>query len=307
MRIAVVGAGGIGALLGASLANKGEDVTFMARGAHLAAIKANGLRIEGDRGERVIQPVQATSDAADIGPVDLVLMCVKLWDVEKAGEQIRPLVGEHTVVMPLQNGVDSSERLIPILGGSHILGGVAVVTGSIVAPGVVRQSGTHHSIIFGELDGHLSPRVERIGDVCRSAGIDAKVTSQIQRERWEKFVILTAASGMCSLTRKPIGALRDDPDIWPLFEEAMREVVEVGRGNGVTFSSDVIEARLSFLRNVPPSMMPSMTVDLLAGNRLELPWLAGKVVELGRTCRVPTPINRLIYAALKPHSMGSPE
>ena len=305
MRIAVIGAGGIGALLGASLANAGQDVVFLAGGAHLAAMQANGLRIEGDRGETIVSPVQATNDANTIGPVDLVLFCVKLWDVEAAGGQIRPLMSGSTAVVPLQNGVDASERLIPILGERHVLGGVAVVTGSIVAPGVVRQSGKHHRIVFGELDGNITPRVERIRETCRSAGIDAVASSDIQRERWEKLIILVAASGLCALTRRPIGDLRDDPDIAPLFEEAMQEVVDVGRACGVNFAPDVLDPWRTLLRNVPPDWTPSMAVDLLAGNQLELPWLGGKVVQLGREHGVPTPVNRVIYAALKPHTKGT--
>jgi 2-dehydropantoate 2-reductase len=305
MRIAVIGAGGIGALLGASLANAGEDVIFLARGAHLAAMKRNGLRIEGDRGPSIVRDVRATDNAAEVGHVDLVLFCVKLWDVESAGEQIRSLIGKETQVIPLQNGIDASERLAPILGAGHVLGGVAVVTGAIVSPGVVRQSGTHHSITFGELDGGTSPRLERIRATCQAAGIDTKLTQEIQRERWEKFVVLVAASGVCALTRRAIGELRDDPDIWPLFGDAMAEVVAVGQACGIDLSPDIVPSRLAFLRSVPSNWMPSMAVDLHAGNRLELPWLAGKVVQLGRERNVPTPVNRVISAALKPFAAGT--
>jgi len=185
----------------------------VARGAHLTAMHANGLRVEGDRGETVIRPVQATDDPAALGPVDLVLFCVKLWDVESAGTHIRPLIGGETVVIPLQNGVDATERLAPILGAAHVLGGVALVTGSIVAPGVVRQTGTHHGMIFGELDGQITPRVERIRDICRAAGIDAVLSDNIERARWQKFIGLAAVSGLCALTRRPIGDVRDDPDL----------------------------------------------------------------------------------------------
>ena len=306
MRIAIIGAGGIGAPLGASLASAGQDVTFLARGAHLAAMRANGLRIEGDRGETTVRPVQATDNPASIGPVDLVLFCVKLWDVETAGEQIRPLMGADTAVIPLQNGVDASERLVPILGAEHVLGGVAVVTGSIVAPGVVRQSGTHHRMMFGELDGQVTPRLERIRDACQAAGIDAVVSGDIQRARWEKFIVLVAASGLCALARLPIGELRDDPDIAPLFEDAMQEVVAVGRACGVRFAPDVLDPWRAFLRGVPPDWMPSMAVDLRAGNRLELPWLGGKLVQLGAAQGVPTPVNRVVHAALKPYANGTP-
>jgi 2-dehydropantoate 2-reductase len=306
MRVAVVGAGGIGAPLGASLAIAGQDVTFLARGAHLAGMRANGLRIEGDRGETIVRPVQATDEAASIGSVDLVLFCVKLWDVEAAGEQIRPLIGSETVVIPLQNGVDASERLTAVLGASHILGGVAMVTGSIVAPGVVRQTGKHHSIIFGEMDGQVTARCETVRNACMAAGIDGILSNDIERARWEKFIALVAVSGLCALTRRPIGDLRDDPDIAPLIEDAMREVIDVGRAGGVRFAPDVLEPIRKFLHNVPPGMTPSMAFDLRSGNRLELPWLAGKVVQLGKERGVPTPVNRVVYAALKPYVNGAP-
>lgn len=305
MRIAIVGTGGIGGPLGASLATAGQDVTFLARGAHLAAMRANGLRIEGDRGETIVRPVQATDDAASIGPVDLVLFCVKLWDVEATGEQIRPLMSDDTAVIPLQNGVDASERLVPILGARHVLGGVAMVTGSIVAPGVVRQSGKHHRMIFGELDGQVSLRADRIRDACQAAGIETVLSTDIQRARWEKFIILVAASGVCAVTRLPIGDLRDDPDIAPLFEEAMQEVVDVGRACGVRFAPDVLDPWRAFLRGVPPDWIPSMAVDVRAGRQLELPWLGGKLVQLAAAHGVPTPVNRVVHAALKPYANGA--
>jgi 2-dehydropantoate 2-reductase len=306
MRIAVVGAGGIGAPLGASLATAGEDVTFLARGVHLAAMRANGLRVEGDRGETVVRPAQATDDPAAIGPVDLVLFCVKLWDVETAGERVLPLIGSETSVIPLQNGIDASERLVPILGAGCVLGGVAVVTGSIVAPGVVRQTGKHHRMVFGELDGQISARAQRIRSVCQDAGIEAVVSDDIQRARWEKFIVLVAVSGLCALVRQPVGGLRDDPDIAPLLDDAMREVIDVGRACGVGLGPDTLEPLRAFVRGVPPGLTPSMAVDLAAGNRLELRWLAGKVVELGAVHGVATPVNRVVYAALKPYANGAP-
>ena len=307
MRIAVIGAGGIGALLGASLAAAGQDVHFVARGAHLAAMRADGLRITGDRGDALVRPVQATDEPETIGPVDLILFCVKLWDVETVGERIRPLLGAGTAVIPLQNGIDASERLLPILGAAHVLGGVAVLTGAIVAPGVVRQSGTHHRITFGELDGRHSARAERIQATFQQAGIETTLSDDINRSRWEKFILLVAGSSLCSVTRRPIGELRDDPDIAPLFEEAMQEVVAVGRACGIRFAANVLDPLRAFLRGVPPDWIPSMTVDLRAGNRLELPWLAGRVVQLGVTHGVPTPVNRVIYAALKPYVLGAPK
>ena len=304
MRIAIIGAGGIGAPLGASLALAGQDVTFLARGRHLDAMRANGLKIEGDRGEYLVQPVQATNQPAEIGPVDLVLFCVKLWDVESSGEQIRPLMGDDTAIIPLQNGVDASERLIPILGAHHVMGGTAVLTGSIVAPGVVRQSGQHHRIVFGELDGRITQRAQTIRDVCQAAGIGAELSDDIQRARWEKFIILVAASSVCAATRLPIGSLREDPDIAPLFEEAMNEVVAVGRACGVRFPPDVLEPWHALLRAVPRDWIPSMAVDIRAGRKMELPWLGGKLVELAAAHGVQVPVNRVLSAVLKPYADG---
>src|SRR5580765_7446396 len=180
MRIAVIGTGGIGGPYGASLSKAGADVTFVARGAHLRAMQANGLRIEGDRGEITIRPAQATDDVESIGPVDYVLFCVKLWDVESAGEQIRAIVGSRTAVIPLQNGIDAAERLIPILGREAVMGGTAFVTGSIIAPGIVRQTGTYFQMTFGELDRQTSPRGERLRDLCAAAGIDGMLSPDVR-------------------------------------------------------------------------------------------------------------------------------
>jgi 2-dehydropantoate 2-reductase len=205
----------------------------------------------------------------------------------------------------LQNGVDASERLIPILGADHVLGGVAVVTGSIVAPGVVRQTGQHHRVIFGELDGRITRRCEAIRDVCQGAGIDGELSTDIERARWEKFIMLAAVSGVCAAARQPVGPLRDDPDTGPLFEEAMREVVAVGRARGVRLPDDALDPWLALLRSIPPGSTPSMAVDLRAGHRLELPWLSGKVAELAAAHGVPAPVNRIISAVLKPYVGGS--
>ncbi len=269
-------------------------------------MRADGLRVEGDRGETVVRPARATDDPAAVGPVDLVLFCVKLWDVEAAGERILPLIDSETSVIPLQNGIDASERLLPILGAEHVLGGVAMVTGSIVAPGVVRQTGKHHRVVFGELDGQITARGERIRKICQDAGIETVLSDDIQRARWEKFIVLVALSGLCALARQPVGGLRDDPDIAPLLDDAMQEVVGVSRACGVRLGADALEPLRAFVRGVPPGLTPSMAVDLRAGNRLELRWLAGKVVELGAAHGVPTPVNRVVYAALKPYANGAP-
>jgi 2-dehydropantoate 2-reductase len=306
MRIAVIGAGGVGGSFGAALAKAGNDVTFVARGAHLAAMRARGLSVLGPRGEIHLNPVQATDDPASIGPVDYVMFCVKLWDVESAGAGVRQLVGPTTAVIPLQNGIDASERLIPILGKDAVMGGVAQISATVAEPGVIRQTGTFMRLVFGELDGRPSQRGAAFHALCRGAGFDSTNTNEILVALWEKFVVLAANSSVSTLTRLPFGKLRDDPDVFALFEKTTAEVAAVGRARGIRLSADIEARTLQIIRNFPSEMMPSMAVDLLRGNRLELPWLAGKVVALGREVGVPTPTFDVMYAALKPYANGAP-
>ena len=307
MRIAVVGAGGVGGGYGAALAHAGADVTFIARGAHLAAMKEHGLKVESPRGDTHLKPAQATDDPATVGPVDVVLFCVKLWDVESAGEQIKPMVGPNTAVIPMQNGIDASERLAPILGTQAVMGGVANISATIAAPGVIRQTGTVLRMVFGEFDGTRSPRAVAFETMCKKAGIDGVLSPNILGELWMKFILLASNASMMAVTRLPIGKLRDDPDIAALFPVAYQEVVDVGRARGVTLPDNAVELTLNFNRNAPPHLMASMAVDLLRGNRIELPWLSGKVVELGRQLGVPTPVHALLYATLKPYILGAPQ
>jgi 2-dehydropantoate 2-reductase len=306
MRIAVVGTGGIGGPYGAALAKAGADVTFVARGAHLAAIRENGLRVEGDRGETHIRPARATDDIAGIGTVDFALFCVKLWDVESVGKELRAIIGPESAVVPLQNGVDAAERLIPILGHDAVMGGTAFVTGTITAPGVIRQTGTYQRMTFGELDGRLSERGRRLSALCEAAGFEGVLSPDIRVPVWEKFILLVPLSGLHALTRVPLGKWRDDPDLLALYQAALHETVEVGRAEGVKLPPDSIDKALSMMRSMPPHHTTSMGNDLLRGNRLELPWFAGKVVDLGRRHSIPTPVNGFIYAALKPHINGAP-
>ena len=306
MRIAVVGAGGVGGGFGAALAKAGADVTFIARGAHLAAMKSQGLKIEGGRGETHLVPTQATDDPRTVGPVDYVLFCVKLWDVESAGEHIKPLVGPDTAVIPLQNGIDAPERLIPILGPRAVMGGVAQISASIVAPGVVRQVGTFMRLLFGELDGSASKRGEALYAMCKKAGFDVTLSDQIVTELWLKFILLATNASLIALVRQPIGRVRDDPDMQAQWIAAYNEVIAVGKARGIKLPADTLDRMLAFNAGAPPTMKPSMALDLERGNRIELPWLGGKVVELGRQLGVPTPTHAFMYAALKPYVMGTP-
>ena len=306
MRIAVVGTGGVGGGFGAALAKAGADVTFIARGAHLAAMKSQGLKVQSPRGDIHLVPTQATDNPADIGKVDIVLFCVKLWDVESAGAHIRPLIGPDTAVIPLQNGVDAAERLIPILGSGAVMGGVAQISASITGPGVIQQVGTFMRMIFGEFDGRRSKRGEDFLALCLRAGFDATLSEQILTDLWMKFILLASNASMMSVTRQPIGKLRDDPDLRPIFVAAYREVIDVGRAKGVALQADAVDQILDFTNHMPPAMKASMALDLERGNRLELPWLGGKVVELGRQLGVPTPTHSMMAAMLKPYIMGSP-
>jgi 2-dehydropantoate 2-reductase len=307
MRIAVVGTGGVGGGFGAALANAGADVSFIARGAHLAAMKNEGLKVQSPRGDTHLVPAQATDDPASIGKVDIVLFCVKLWDVESAGQQIKSLIGPETAVIPLQNGVDAAERLIPILGSGAVMGGVAQISASIVAPGVIQQVGTFMRMIFGELDGRHSKRGEAFLALCLKAGFDAALSEQILTDLWMKFILLASNASMMAATRQPIGKLRDDPDLRPIFTAAYKEVVDVGRAKGVALPADAVERVVGLTSHMPAAMKASMALDLDRGNRLELPWLGGTVVELGRQLGVPTPTHSVMAAMLKPYAMGTPD
>jgi 2-dehydropantoate 2-reductase len=305
MKIAVIGAGGVGGTFGAALAKAGADVWFLARGAHLEAMRTNGLRITGGRGETHLTPTQATNDPAEIGHADVVLFCVKLWDVESAGEHIRPIVGTSTAVIPLQNGIDASERLIPILGAAAVMGGVAQVSATIEDAGVVRQTGTFMRLVFGELAGGLSARGDAFLAMCRKAGFDADHSDKILTELWLKFIVLATNSAITAATRLPFGKLRTDADVMALFEAATKEVVAVGKAKGIPLPDDAAQRNMGFLAGAPPAMMASMAHDLIRGNRIELPWLSGKVVAMGRELGVPTPVHSVLHAVLKPYVAGA--
>jgi 2-dehydropantoate 2-reductase len=269
-------------------------------------MQANGLRIEGARGETAINPVRATDDMASIGPVDIVLLCTKLWDLEAAAKQLGPLLGPETGVIPLQNGVDATERLAGVVGPAAAMGGTVLGGGVIERPGVISQVGAYMGITFGESDGRISARGERFLAACRRAEFDATLSTDIAVPIWMKFIGFVALSGASTLSRQPIGVLRDDPDGWELLVALMRETEAVGRAEGVALPADVVEQVMALGRSTPPDRRGSMAVDLQRGNRLELPWLAGKVVALGRKHGIPTPVNRTVYAALKPFANGKP-
>jgi len=308
MRIAAMAAGGVGGYYGARLAAAGHDVFFIARGAHKEAIDKNGLTLERPVGNAHVPIAKAADDPAKVGPVDIVLFAVKLWDTEKAAELTRPLVGPHTRVITLQNGIDSYERVSPIVGAENTVPGVTYVATTIDRPGVIRQDGTFQSIIFGTLDGRPDAQLKAFAEACKAAGIQATLSDDIQRDRWHKFIFLSATSGATAVTRTTMGPIMADPDTRRMFHAIMRETLKVGQAKGVKIDDSYLEQRLEFAeKSVPHNMKASMANDLDRGNRLELDWLAGTVSRLGKELNVPTPVNDTTYAALKRYRMGAPK
>ena len=306
MRIAVMAAGAVGGYFGARMAAAGLDVFFIARGTHLAAMRKNGLRIESTHGGLHLPKPNVTDDPKSIGPVDAVLFAVKLWDTEKAAEAARPLLGPNTRVISLQNGVDSYERIAPITGAERAIAGVTYVLSVIDRPGVIRQTGPFHSIICGTIDGRPDASLATFVAAAKSAGINIMQSDNIERDRWQKFIFLSGTSGATALTRSSMGPILADPDTRALFRAIMVETVAVGRAKGVTLDPGFVDDRMAFAdKNLPAGMKASMANDLDRGNRLELDWLAGQVVRLGKQLKVPTPVNNTVYAALKLYRMGS--
>jgi 2-dehydropantoate 2-reductase len=309
MRIAVMAAGAVGAYFGARMAAAGHDVFFIARGANLEALKTKGLKLESVHGDLHLPKVNATDKPADIGPVDIVLFAVKLWDTETAAEQARPLVGEHTRLITLQNGIDSVERVTPIVGNQTV-GGVAYIASVIASPGVIKHTSQFAKIRFGQVselaDKKADPMLQAFVDAGKAAKIDIGLSADIERERWEKFVFLTAMSGSTAALRSPIGPIAADPELRGFFRQLMEEAVAVAKAKGVTLEPAYIEQRLASLSGqIEPGMKASMAHDLDRGNRLELDWLSGKVRELGRALGVSTPASDTVYTVLKLHRMGS--
>jgi 2-dehydropantoate 2-reductase len=303
MRVAIMAAGAVGGYFGARIAAAGHDVSFVARGAHRDAIRRDGLRIESPLGDLQLQ-VKVTDDPAAIGPVDLVLFAVKLWDTEAAAQQARPLVGEGTRVITLQNGIDSVPQLVPVLGEDATVGGITYVVTTISRPGVIRHTGTLAKIRCGHLDGRPDPVLAAYVDEIRAAGVDIAISEHMLLETWKKFVLLSGTSGATTSTRQPLGLICHDPDIRAFFFRLMQETVAVGQASGVAFPPDYPAELEALVASFAPEMKASMLNDLEGGNRLELNWLAGKVVLLGRQYGIATPMQEAVYAILKPYRMG---
>ena len=306
MRIAIVGAGGVGGYFGARLAAGGEDVWFIARGAHLEAMRRDGLQVLSANGDVLVKPANATDRPAEVGPVDVAILTVKLWSTDQALTDAKPLVGPATAIVSFQNGVIAADRVIAHYGRDRTLGGVSNIAALIERPGVIRHNGNMAMLQFGELDGRPSPRVQALREACERAGIDCRASDNIVKAIWEKYVFLVAASSMTTLTRLPLGPIREDPDTRALTAQIMTEVAAVGGAKGVPLDADLVDKLLARLDGLPRPMVASMLGDLERGNRLELPWLAGGVVEIGKEVGVATPANQFVVAALKHYINGRP-
>ncbi len=305
MKIAMMGSGGVGGFFGGRLANAGYDVSFIARGAHLAALRERGLTIENEpQGDIHVPKVRATDDPASLGPVDLVIVSVKLWDTESAAREIRPLLGPRTGVVSLQNGVVKDDILRRELGDAPVMGGVGYVATHIARPGVIRQVGTMQRIVVGEYDGRRSERAELLVEALRRSGVTAELSTDVRRAIWEKFVFLSALAGATTAMRTTIGPIRQNPRTRAFLLDLMREAVAVGRAHGVALPKDYAEQRLAFADGLPADMTSSMHHDLERGNRLEVEWLSGAVVKLGEAKGVPTPANRAVWDILALHAAG---
>lgn len=303
MRIVVVGAGGVGGYFGARLARAGQDVTVVARGDHLDAIRSRGLCVRSAVEGEYTVAVAAVEKVAGLPPADAVLLCVKSFDTDAAIEQVRAVVGGATPVLSLQNGVDNEDRIDAALGPGHALGGVAYVFAAIEAPGVVAHAFAGR-IVLGEMDGRPTPRAERLREAFAAAGIPVALSGDIRRALWEKYLMISAQAGMTGLTRCPIGVIRETPETWRMYRAIVEELAALGRASDVALPADAVETTLANTGQLAPHLYSSLHHDLVHGKRLELEALHGHAVRLGERLGVPTPMVFAVYAALKPFAEG---
>lgn len=303
MKIAVIGSGGVGGYFGARLAASGSSVTLVARGRQFAALKRNGLSIQSSRGNLHLEAIRVVEDIAKVGPVDLAVIAVKLWDIEEVGKATKSLVDEGASVLSLQNGVEKDAVLRRYLLAEAVLGAVCYISAEIGDTGVIRHSGVVQQIIFGEYSGKTSQRSTMFLEACRQAAIDAEISDFIERLIWQKFVFLVGLSGTTTM-RQSIGSIRENERTRSFLLDLMREVVEVGRTRGVALDENFAQEQIAFCDTLPASMTSSMHRDLEQGHRLELPWLSGGVVRLGKMVGIETPLNRSVTAILEPFVRG---
>jgi 2-dehydropantoate 2-reductase len=305
MRILVMGSGGVGGYFGGRLQQGGAEVTFVARGRHLAAMQKDGLRITSPHGDAQLK-VRAVEQPVDAGGADVVLFGVKLWDTDGACAQLKPVMAGGAAIIPFQNGVESIERLRRFFPKEQVLGGSAYIASRISAPGTIEHIGQMARLQIGTLVDSQRPLAERFLAISKKSAINAEMSDDIVRSNWEKFVFLVALSSATAISRQPIGVVRADPDLKRLFEQAMRETWAVGRARGVALADDFVEKRMQFAETMPPEMKASMAHDLDAGGRLEAPWLCGAVARMARETGIEAPVNATVYAALKPFVDGPP-
>ena len=303
MKIVMFGAGGVGGYFGGRLAQSGCAVSFVARGAHLEAIRRDGLRLVSPKGDAHVTSVRASADPAELGVADVVFLTVKMYDVDTAAATLGPLLGPDTMVVTLQNGVEATDMVARHVGRARTAGGVAYVAAVIDAPGVIRHTALD-ALIVGELDGALSPRLVALRDAASSAGFTFTASTQVQVDQWSKFARLSVFSGLTAATRSPLGVLRAVPALMALLERAVQESLAVGRARGVELPASVMAEVLGMVRSMPPGAKSSMLEDLERGKPLELPWLSGAVVRLGAEVGVPTPTHALIETLLRPFVNG---
>lgn len=307
MRIAMMGSGGVGGYFGGRLAASGCDVTFIARGRHLEAIRARGLKIDSrDMGNATVFPARATDDPREVGEVDYVIVGVKLWDTAAAGRAILPMLGPRTTVLSLQNGVEGDDVLEPIVGAERLIGGVAFIASSVAEPGVIKHIGTMQRVVIGERAGGRSARVEALREALVAAGVAAEISENIERTIWEKFVFLVGLSATTTLARTTLGPIREDVDGREFLAGVMREAVAVGCAKRIGLPADYAEDRLAFADGLPADMTSSMHHDLENGNPLEVAWLSGAVARFGKALGIATPVNHTVFAALKSHAAPGP-
>ena len=308
MKIAMMGSGGVGGFFGGRLAKAGYDVAFVARGSHLKAMRDSGLKIENQsQGDIHVPKVKAFERPEEIGPVDLVILSVKLWDTEAAAQAIKPMVGPHTGVLSLQNGVIKDDILRRVFPEKNVMGGVGYVATYISKPGVIHQTGTMQRIVLGEYDGTASPRAKFLHEALLDAGVAAELSSDVRRAIWEKYSFLVGLSGSTTTTRRPLGAVRENPRSRAFLQKLITETVAVGRAKGVALPADYAEQRMAFADTLPYDMTSSMHHDLERGNRLEVEWLSGGVVKMGQEVGIPTPANTAVWDILALHAAGRSE
>jgi 2-dehydropantoate 2-reductase len=301
VRIAVFGSGGVGGYFGGRLAEAGEDVAFVARGEHLAAIRRDGLKVTSVAGDFLIRPAQATDNPATLEPVDVVLLGVKAWQVFDATEAMRPIVGPHTRVVPLQNGIEAPDLLAQALGATRVLGGLCRILGYVAGPGHVVHAGVEPYIAFGAMDTATDERAEELRQAfARARGVTAEIPPDIRVAMWNKFLFIAALSGVAALTRAPIGIVRGQPESRSLLRQALEEIHAVAAGHGVALAADVVERTLDFVDGLPEEGTTSMQRDIVQGHPSELDAQIGAVVRLGRRAGVDVPLHRFILAALLP-------